>query len=37
MFKQLVKLVSLLAKKEGTTTNLSSVEKDEIYDLIKEN
>jgi len=34
--EQLVKLASLLAKKEGTTSGLSSLEKSDIYDLIKE-
>ena len=34
--EQLVKLASLLAKKEGTSSSLSSLEKSDIYDLIKE-
>ena len=34
--EQLVKLASLLAKKEGAPTALSSGEKSQIYDLIKE-
>ena len=34
--EQLVKLASLLSKKEGTVTNLSQLEKSEIYDLISE-
>jgi len=34
--EQLVKLASLMTKKEGPSTNLSSFEKSEIYDLIKE-
>jgi len=34
--EQLVKLASLIAKKEGVSSNLTSIEKDEIYDLIKE-
>tara|TARA_R100000234_G_scaffold119860_1_gene104063 strand:- start:2097 stop:2396 length:300 start_codon:yes stop_codon:yes gene_type:complete len=34
--EQLVKLASLLTKKEGTTSSLSSLEKSDIYDLIKE-
>ena len=34
--EQLVKLASLMAKKEGVSTNLTFSEKSEIYDLIKE-
>ena len=34
--EQLVKLASLLTKKEGAKTNLTSFEKSEIYDLINE-
>ena len=34
--EQLVKLASLLAKKEGAPAGLSSGEKSQIYDLIKE-
>ena len=34
--EQLVKLASLLSKKEGAPTALSSMEKSEIYDLIKD-
>ena len=34
--EQMVKLASLISKKEGISTNLSSIEKSEIYDLIKE-
>ena len=34
--EQLVKLASLLAKKEGASSSLSSLEKSDIYDLIKE-
>jgi len=34
--EQMVKLASLISKKEGASTNLSSIEKSEIYDLIKE-
>ena len=34
--EQLVKLASLLSKKEGASSNLSSLEKSDIYDLIKE-
>jgi len=34
--EQLVKLASLLTKKEGASTNLTSLEKSEIYDLIKD-
>jgi len=32
--EQMVKLATLLAKKETTVSNLSSFEKEEIYDLI---
>ena len=32
--EQMVKLATLLAKNESTTSNLSSLEKNEIYDLI---
>jgi len=35
--EQLVKLASLLAKKENISTDLSQLEKSEIYDLINEN
>ena len=34
--EQLVKLATLLSKKENISTNLSTIEKDEIYDLINE-
>ena len=34
--EQLVKLASLLAKKESVSSDLSSLEKSDIYDLIKE-
>jgi len=34
--EQLVKLASLITKKEGVDTNLTPFEKSEIYDLIKE-
>ena len=34
--EQLVKLPSLLTKKEGAKANLTSFEKSEIYDLIKD-
>ena len=34
--EQLVKLASLLTKKENVSTNLTSLEKSEIYDLIKD-
>ena len=34
--EQLVKLASLLNKKEGVTSSLSALEKSDIYDLIKE-
>ena len=34
--EQLVKLASLLNKKESVTTGLSSLEKSDIYDMIKE-
>ena len=34
--EQLVKLASLISKKENVSTNLSQIEKSEIYDLIKE-
>ena len=34
--EQMVKLATLLSKKEGTTTGLSSLEKSDIYDLIKD-
>tara|TARA_Y100000310_G_C20365714_1_gene661062 strand:+ start:175 stop:474 length:300 start_codon:yes stop_codon:yes gene_type:complete len=34
--EQLVKLASLLAKKENVDSSLSSIDKSEIYDLIKE-
>jgi len=34
--EQLVKLASLISKKEGSVTNLSDLEKSDIYDLIKE-
>ena len=35
--EQLVKLASLISKKENVSTSLSQTEKSEIYDLIKEN
>jgi len=35
--EQLVKLASLISKKENVSTNLSQIEKSEIYDLIKDN
>ena len=35
--EQLVKLASLITKKESTSTDLSSFNKSEIYDLINEN
>tara|TARA_R110000751_G_scaffold15351_5_gene49953 strand:+ start:1241 stop:1537 length:297 start_codon:yes stop_codon:yes gene_type:complete len=34
--EQLVKLATLMSKKENVNVDLSSVEKDEIYDLINE-
>ena len=34
--EQLVKLASLMAKKEATSADLSSINKDEIYEMIKE-
>ena len=34
--EQLVKLASLISKKEGAVTSLSQMEKSEIYDLINE-
>jgi len=34
--EQMVKLATLVSKKETVVSNLSSIEKDEIYDLIKE-
>jgi hypothetical protein len=34
--EQMVKLASLLAKKETTSTSFSSLEKDEIYSLIND-
>lgn len=34
--EQLVKLASLLTKKEGPATSLSQLDKSEIYDLINE-
>ena len=34
---KLVKLASLISKKEGATSSLSSKEKSDIYELIKEN
>jgi|TARA_R110000824_G_scaffold51990_2_gene144529 hypothetical protein len=34
--EQLVKLASLISKKEGATSSLSSKEKSDIYELIKE-
>ena len=34
--EQLVKLASLLNKKEASVTGLSTIEKEDIYDLIKE-
>tara|TARA_Y100001938_G_scaffold149940_1_gene238797 strand:- start:2250 stop:2546 length:297 start_codon:yes stop_codon:yes gene_type:complete len=34
--EQMVKLATLISKKETTVSNLSSLEKDEIYDLIKD-
>ena len=34
--EQLVKLASLMAKKEVTSADLSSINKDEIYEMIKE-
>ena len=34
--EQLVKLASLLAKKENVSSDLSSLEKSDIYELIKE-
>ena len=34
--EQLVKLASLISKKENVSTSLSQIEKSEIYDLIKE-
>ena len=34
--EQLVKLASLVSKKENVSTNLSQLEKSEIYDLIKD-
>ena len=35
--EQLVKLASLISKKEGAVSSLSQVEKSEIYDLINDN
>ena len=34
--EQLVKLASLISKKETTSSGLSSIEKSDIYELIKE-
>ena len=34
--EQLVKLASLISKKENTSTGLSALEKSDIYDLIKD-
>jgi hypothetical protein len=34
--EQMVKLATLLSKKESVTSGLSSLEKSDIYDLIKE-
>ena len=34
--EQLVKLASLLSKKEGVSVGLSATEKSDIYDMIKE-
>ncbi len=34
--EQLVKLASLLSKKEGTSSGLTSLEKSDIYDMIKD-
>ena len=34
--EQLVKLTSLLSKKESTSSGLTSLEKSDIYDLIKD-
>ncbi len=34
--EQLVKLASLISKKEGAVTSLSQMEKSEIYDLIND-
>jgi len=34
--EQLVKLASLMSKKESSDNSLSSIDKSEIYDLIKE-
>ncbi len=34
--EQLVKLASLISKKESNSTNLSQLEKSEIYDLIND-
>tara|TARA_R100001082_G_scaffold97746_1_gene65696 strand:- start:35 stop:331 length:297 start_codon:yes stop_codon:yes gene_type:complete len=34
--EQLVKLASLMNKKEGTTSGLSALDKSNIYDLIKD-
>jgi len=34
--EQMVKLATLLSKKEGASTGLSSLEKSDIYDLIKD-
>ena len=34
--EQLVKLASLISKKENVSTSLSQLEKSEIYDLIKD-
>ncbi len=34
--EQMVKLATLLSKKENVTSGLSSLEKSDIYDLIKE-
>ena len=34
--EQMVKLATLLSKKEGSTSGLSALEKSDIYDLIKD-
>ncbi len=34
--EQLVKITSLVQKKESATASLTSIDKDELYDLIKE-
>ena len=34
--EQLVKLASLISKKEGATSGLSALEKSDIYDMIKD-